>query len=332
MNLPRRAIVTVITFALLLLSGVNIVAAQQPEITVTGAAGTRLESLGQPIIGVAPTTAARIWISGSHSSMNVGIGPAPLNFGPEPGMRIIITSAAGLQRAPMPVPALPPIDDSPVNLQAEAVLGLHHDPVDGAAGVKLGISRVFDASTDDDVAVLLKSFHAQLSYDGSCINVLAVRPLDFTPNTVVINNATGTTDFNGVADLPVSTPSSLNHAVVRLAGSNQVSCAVTLELTDLIDDRGNQVLASNTSVQGLLRGDARVDGVIDITDALFIAQHLVGLRKDCTNVGDTTCLHTVNAASVRPDDAVDENTIADALFIAQYLVGLRDEFYNPLPQ
>ena len=64
---------------------------------------------------------------------------------------------------------------------------------------------------------------------------------------------------------------------------------------------------------------------------MFIAQYLVGLRPACTNVVDTTCLHSVNAASVRHDGAFDRNTIADALFIAQYLVGLRDGFYNLVP-
>ena len=79
---------------------------------------------------------------------------------------------------------------------------------------------------------------------------------------------------------------------------------------------------------GVQRGDARSDGVINIADALFIAQYLVGLRPVCTDVVDNSCLHSVNTASVRQDAAFDEKTIADALFIAQYLVGLRDEIYN----
>ena len=66
-------------------------------------------------------------------------------------------------------------------------------------------------------------------------------------------------------------------------------------------------------------------------DALFLAQLLVGLRPACTDVVDNTCLHSVNAASVRQDGEVDKVTIADALFIAHYLVGLRNEFYDPGP-
>ena len=46
---------------------------------------------------------------------------------------------------------------------------------------------------------------------------------------------------------------------------------------------------------------------------------------------DTTCLHSVNAASVRHDDSFDIKTIAEALFVAQYPVGLWDVFYNLAP-
>ena len=70
--------------------------------------------------------------------------------------------------------------------------------------------------------------------------------------------------------------------------------------------------------------------MINIADALFIAQNLVGLRQACTDMVDNTCLHSVNAASVRQDGILDKTTIADALFIAQFLVGLRDEFYTPV--
>jgi hypothetical protein len=81
----------------------------------------------------------------------------------------------------------------------------------------------------------------------------------------------------------------------------------------------------------MLRGDARADGVINIADALIIAQYLVSFRPACTTVVDTTCLHAVNAASVAQDGAFDQQTIADTLLIAQFLLVLRDEFYNLVP-
>jgi hypothetical protein len=71
------------------------------------------------------------------------------------------------------------------------------------------------------------------------------------------------------------------------------------------------------------RGDARGDGVVNIVDAMFIAQYTVSLRT----LGD---LEPLNAASVRHDVGGDIINIVDAMFIAQYTVMLRDAFFNPL--
>jgi hypothetical protein len=214
---------------------------------------------------------------------------------------------------------------------AEPILRPFQDPVDGATGVSLGIARVYDSSNGEDVAAPLASFQSTLSYDSSCANILGIRPLDFTATALDIDNASGMTTFDGIAAPPVATPSNLYQAVARLVGSNQVPCAVAVELNSLLDGAGNPVLAPDTSIQNLRRGDARADGVIDVADALFIAQYLAGLRPACTPPEDTACLHSVNAASVRQDGAFDKKTIADARYIAQHLMGRRDEFYNPVP-
>ena len=66
-----------------------------------------------------------------------------------------------------------------------------------------------------------------------------------------------------------------------------------------------------------LRGDADDDGDVDIFDAMFIAQYLVGERS----LDD---LNFYNAASVKHDIPEDIIDIFDAMYIAQYLVGLRD--------
>ena len=65
-------------------------------------------------------------------------------------------------------------------LQAELLLSLHQDPLDGAAGIVLQVPRVIDPTTGDETATLLGSFQAVLTYDGSCVNILDVRELDFT--------------------------------------------------------------------------------------------------------------------------------------------------------
>ncbi|HEU0020914.1 MAG TPA: hypothetical protein VFR55_04475, partial [Dehalococcoidia bacterium] len=49
-------------------------------------------------------------------------------------------------------------------LQAEPSFILHQDPADGATGLKVGITRVFDPVTLSDVVAALESFQAQLTY------------------------------------------------------------------------------------------------------------------------------------------------------------------------
>ena len=217
-------------------------------------------------------------------------------------------------------------------VEANPSFDLHQDPADGATGFKANITKVFDPNTGNDVVALLSNFRSQLTYDGTCVNILGVLAMDFPIVASSIANNSGVTTFDGSDATGVPWPSDLGHSLTRLIGSASQPCSVQIAITDLTDDGGNPIGVVPTNLtQNLRRGDARADGVINIADALFIAQYLVGLRPACTNVVDTTCLHSVNAASVRHDGAFDRNTIADALFIAQYLVGLRDGFYNLVP-
>jgi len=90
---------------------------------------------------------------------------------------------------------------------------------------------------------------------------------------------------------------------------------------------GASIPADGAKTFTVKRGDARQDGAIAISDALFIAQTLAGLRE----IGEgITLTHAVNGASTRLESttAGEKLTIADALFIAQRLAGLRDENFN----
>jgi len=216
--------------------------------------------------------------------------------------------------------------------QAEPSFELHQDSLDGATGLKVDITQVTSSVTGNRVAVPLGAFQAQLTYDGSCLNILDIREMDFTIAAKnITNGATGSATFNGFSTFGVAPAADLGHALTRLTGSASVPCPLNLEITDLTDLDGNSIQVEPPSLsRELLRGDARADGVINIADALFVAQYLVGLRDACTAVVDTTCLQSVNAASVRHDGGFDRKTIADALLIAQHLVGLRDEFFNLL--
>jgi hypothetical protein len=206
---------------------------------------------------------------------------------------------------------------------------LHQDPADGATGFKVNIAQITEPATGSATEVLLGSFQARLTYDGTCVSVLDVRGLDFAITDPAINNLAGVTTFGGKDVNGMSWPADLGHVLTRLSGRADQDCQVDLELISLSDVNGNAIAAPTGLSQTVRRGDARADGNITISDALYIAQYLAGLRPACTTEVNLNCLHSVNSASVRQDGVFDENTMSDARYIAQQLVGLRDEFYDP---
>lgn len=202
---------------------------------------------------------------------------------------------------------------------------------DGAVGLKVGVGSFLDPVTGEGVNVVVASSEAQLVYDGACLNILAVRDLDFALNLVSIDNRGGAAKFRGNASGGVAAPTDLGHVLTRLVGSNRIPCQLTMDIARMTDSAGNTLMVTSDLTRDLLRGDGRADGVINIEDALFIAQYLAGSRSACGAAVGTNCLHSVNAASVQQDGSFDQINIGDALVIAQYLTGLRDEFYNPVP-
>ncbi|HEU0022648.1 MAG TPA: carboxypeptidase regulatory-like domain-containing protein, partial [Dehalococcoidia bacterium] len=223
-----------------------------------------------------------------------------------------------------------------VDLPNAAALSPHQDPLDGASGLKLAISQGIGPGG------LLASFQARLFYpDASdnpafpagtlCVSILDVRQMDLPITDRNIDNIAGVATFDGSAATGAGWPVDLGYALTRLTGSASQQCPVDSTLTSISDTDGNPLATPEVPSQIVQRGDAQADGVVNITDARFIAQHLVGSRPACSMKVDTGCLHSVNAASVKQDGDADRKTIADALFIAQQLVGLRDEYYNLLP-
>ena len=73
-------------------------------------------------------------------------------------------------------------------------------------------------------------------------------------------------------------------------------------------------LAASTSLYGQEKGDVNEDGVINIVDALMIAQYYVGLDPSGFNSA---------YADVNSDGSIN---IVDALMVAQYDVGLISSF------
>jgi hypothetical protein len=70
------------------------------------------------------------------------------------------------------------------------------------------------------------------------------------------------------------------------------------------------------------RGDAQANGTVNIFDAMYIAQAIVGNRP-------WSDIHLVNAASVKQDVASgDIVNIFDAMYIAQFVVGNRNGYFQ----
>ena len=303
------------------------------------------------------TIEPRIIIKGGLSAPLSSIGPRPdLPAEEPPVVRIRLEGAAKIQRAaladtsadidhdgiPNPVDVCPDLsedlneerdqDGCPDGVTPNPSSTLHQDPEDGATGVKASVVRVVDPVSGNAVALPLTSFRADVSYESTCVNILDIRELGFPMAASGIDNSSGLATFNGFDPEGQPAPIDTGHALTRLVGSSQLPCNITLKMVDITDPGGNSLAVEPAdSVQTVLRGDARADGLVSIADALFIAQYLVGKLPACTETGALNCLHSVNAASVQHDGAFDQKTIADAMVIAQYLAGIRDETFLAVP-
>ena len=149
--------------------------------------------------------------------------------------------------------------------------------------------------------------------------------------TLEVDAAEGRVSISATTDAPedaeIALPRILASIAVRLTGSAFDPAQFSLESLTLTQF-GAELPVEDVPVtpEWYLRGDALADGVVDIFDALFIAQCLAEQKPFGTN--ENSC-NPVNAASVRQDgDQGDRVSIKDALFIAQYLVDIRYESFD----
>jgi len=206
---------------------------------------------------------------------------------------------------------------------------------DGAVGVIVGIDEVRDGG-GNPVALRLGSYTAELQYDGTCINVLALRDgRDFPVATSTISNGAGLTQFSGT-NAPGDQPDSVAaFALLRLVGDANAICNLEVVFTSVFDVDAAEISVTSTQVIGeFRRGNARQDEIQSIADALFGAQYLAGMRAGCVAItppggsGDTTCTSPVNMAGVKTDGVFDIASIADVLFIAQRLAAILDDGFQ----
>jgi len=197
-----------------------------------------------------------------------------------------------------------------------------------AVVIPASIVRIKDSSTGNTVTgIPISAYEARAFYSPTGIEMLSVLPgvPPFDAPVFGINNPGGVTNFTQFSVTGSEPPIAVSKLVPRLIG-----CALDtydLEVTfDLIaEPAGGGIPEEESQVLTFQRGDIDGDGDVDIVDAMFGAQYVIGLR-------DIEDIRPLNMASVRHDgEDGDIMNIVDCMFIAQYVVGLRDCYFELVP-
>lgn len=207
-------------------------------------------------------------------------------------------------------------DSTGANASANAIANI----VGGGAlisinSVNLTVNNTASVSIKVENVLNLAAMTLTLSYNSSVVIVKNVGPGFFGSPTSNINNAGGTTTLSVFS--PVTSGSgNITIATLTLNGTGIGSSPLTLIVTAFTDLNGvpisKSIKSGTANVLSVIKGDVDGNGIVNIIDALFIAQYTVNLR--------TLTQAQRAAADVNGDDIVN---IIDALFIAQYTVGLR---------
>lgn len=208
-----------------------------------------------------------------------------------------------------------------VSLVAETFAAQQQDPEDGVVVLPVGIVRVKNPVTGETVpGVHIGCYQARATYSPAGIQVLDVRPGDspFDAPVVNINNAGGETSFAQYTVEGSEPPIDVARLVPRLVGCATDSYVLVVTFDVIGDTEGCGIPEEGPRHVVCQRGDIKADGVVNIIDAMFGAQYIVGHRP----VQDISPL---NMAGVHYDDGGgDVKDIIDCMFIAQYVVGIRD--------
>jgi hypothetical protein len=210
------------------------------------------------------------------------------------------------------------------NLVAETGATVIKD-TDGAIAILLSINRAKDSYDNSTQSIPggIASYQAQLSYDPTGIQVMSVRagtvPFGDTPT---FDPATGL--LSGTATTPLAPNNSpVVKVLIRLIGNATTSYTLTISFRHIMSASsiGMDVPPVGSQTFTFRRGDANGDGIVNIVDAMFIAQYVTGNRT-------LSALNPVNSASVRYDGSGDTISIVDAMFVAQYVTHNRNTSFQ----
>lgn len=204
--------------------------------------------------------------------------------------------------------------------------------VDNYAYIGGQVNRFFNPATSEtiDLPDGVGAFDAFMTYSSSGISIKQGVGMGlFTSSAIGLDVLSGTRSTvvafqTGATPHP---PIELFRLYPWLIGSKDSAHTVTLHFNTVSATSGTEFSQYADVSKTFRRGDANNNGAVTVTDAMFIAQYLAGLRT----LGETTDkVNPINSATVQNDSSTQGSAISitDALFIAQMLAIMRDASFN----
>jgi len=201
---------------------------------------------------------------------------------------------------------------------------------DKVATVQVTIASIVDRATGETLpSSPVACYQAAALYDPAAMSMLGVIGGDspFGSPAFHLDNSAGQTNFAQGAVRGQNAPVTVARLVPSLTGSALRTTDMYVGFDLVCDPTGNEVaVTGGPQVMTFERGDVNGDGVVNIVDAMFGAQYLVGSRSD---------MKLLNMASAHHDVDGDKLDIVDCMYIAQYVVGARDANFElvatPMP-
>jgi len=160
----------------------------------------------------------------------------------------------------------------------------------------------------------LGAAYIRLHYNSEVVQVTDVTMGDLSIPELFcynINNMIGVVNITGVKAEGVNGDVVFANVVLEAVGELNDISPLNLEVITLKDTSGISIpyITENGTFNIILEGDTNLDGCVNIIDAMFIAQYVVGLR----NLSQSQIIY----ADVNKDNTVN---IIDAMKIAQSVV------------
>jgi hypothetical protein len=196
--------------------------------------------------------------------------------------------------------------------------------VDGIIRISANINRVKDPSTGQ-TAVLpggLGSFSFSVSTAPSNSATFATTAIALASSQSSWNPNTGIFTVSGILNPAQPNSSSVARIAPRLVGDCITPVTITIAFQNITGAGGSSAPEESPNSLSFRRGDVNGNGTVDIFDAMYIAQYIVGVRP-------ASQINFVNAACIKHDGTDgDKLDIFDAMYIAQMVVGLRNNRFE----